>query len=331
MAKRKKRRKRRQEKQVTTPSRTPTKVATDYKLIIPDDVYQKIHHWLNKSKNEVSGFGSLDYDEPTNTFTVKDVKLLKQTVTPTSTEIDPHAIGKMMYDMREERLGMKWHWHTHPNMGVFWSGDDMEVIRSLGQQGWILASVFNEKGEIRTAFYTTSQVNGPLGIRDHDIFHDELKTDVIRYLPKEFFAVLDEEYEATVLKEAARPPYTPPTWRGHGGWSGYEDEWPSMVEVSTDKEEPFISKTNDETRWSHEIKLSYNDFGYAEVHGKYVYNPMHDTDIKGERAIMHTILVDMDSEEINFLRRHDNGFSNLYNKLLTNQAEASVLEGGIEV
>src|SRR5690606_20505605 len=76
---------------------------------------------------------------------------------------------------------------------------DMEIIRSLGQRGWILASVFNRKEEVRTAFLTTTQIFG----RPHDVFVDEIPTFYLDNLSDELRLKLDKEYDEMV--EPLRP------------------------------------------------------------------------------------------------------------------------------
>lgn len=295
--------------------RTLANCATNFKLTIPDDIYQKIMYWLKKTTNEVSGFGSLEWDAQAATYTVKDVILLKQEVGRTSTEIDPVSLGKAMFQMKDEPMGLKWHWHTHPNMGVFWSGDDMEIIRSLGQQGWIIATVFNDKGEHKSAFYTKTQVMGT----DHDIFRDDLPTEVVRFLPRTFFQALDEEYDKCVSLV--------PKWIGPGvntkvyggpvvgveGYDGYGEDY----------ERPIHSL--DASRWAK--PLEYTTFGYAQVDTYFwVYNPIYDETLVTEENELDAI-GEMDTKEIEYCKTHDQDFQQLYAKYLAREiklAEATL-------
>lgn len=284
--------------------KTTPNCATNFKLVIPDDVYQKIAYWMGKTKNEVSGFGSLEWNEERKEFRVKDVILLKQEVGKASTEIDPIAIGKAMFLMKDEPMGLKWHWHTHPNMGVFWSGDDMEIIRSLGQQGWILATVFNDAGLYKSAFYTKTQVLG----KDHDIFKDDLPTEIVRFMPRAFFSSLDTEYDANV-KEAAR-------WVGPGSYtkldSEYEDYYPKKVVTGE-------THTNEPSRWE---KPVYNNFGYASLgDNDYMYNPLHDGELLTDEARLNMI-GEMDTHEIEYLRVSDTDFQGLYSRYLVREASS---------
>lgn len=278
---------------MTTPtSKTPStkeQKATDFKLYIPRHIHDKIMYWLRKSKNEVSGFGSLGYDEENNFFWVKDVILLKQKVTPTSTEIDAHATGKAMYHFRDEEYGMKWHWHTHPGMNAFWSNDDMEVIRSLGQQGWIMATVINDKEEIRTAFYTSTNVMG----KPHDVFADDLETIVFHNFTADEIKAMDDEYTANV--EIEKPPETTPVkiWDMTSGWRLCDEK---------EFEREFIAERSKE----------YNHHGYKYFNGGYIYNPLEDQE--SDFAGKVEAFLEMSDAEFEILQKDDPRVTHWVNK-----------------
>lgn len=273
--------------------------AVSCSLVIPHDVHQKILYWMTKSTNEVSGYGSLEFDEKENKYTVKDVILLKQSVTATSTELDAAAIGKAMFQMRDEPMGMKWHWHTHPNMGVFWSQDDLDVIYQHGQQGWILASVFNEKHEVKTAFCTTTKVLE----KDHDIFVDDIPTTIVSFYPHEFFTKLDKEYDECVTPEV-RTFYM-------GEWNDKDgNRWePGSVWDATEKRWVKDDTVEDDLIPDDNGKLVYDKWGYARTtNGHYIYNPLHDTSLTTQPEVAKAIKEDMQPWEIRLLNQYDPDF-----------------------
>lgn len=140
------------------------------KLYIPSDIYNKIMFWVDKSDYEVSWWGLLDYDKNHNHFIVKEVFLLKQKVGKASTEIDPNAMARLMYQVRESPYKLRWWGHSHVKMGVFWSGTDMDTIKEFSKDGWLLSSVFNQKREVRTSLMLQSPMS---------IFIDEIETAII--------------------------------------------------------------------------------------------------------------------------------------------------------
>ncbi len=126
---------------------------TGIQIHYPLEVYQKIMHWVKKSPYEISGFGNVEYDKKNKVFTVTDVFLVKQVNGPTSTETDEADLGKLMIEQHKasgEGSTKLW-WHSHANMGVFWSGTDKDTILKYGGNGYIIATVFNKREEMKSA------------------------------------------------------------------------------------------------------------------------------------------------------------------------------------
>lgn len=279
----------------------------DVKLIIPDEVFQKVMWWVNKSNHEVSGFGSLDFDPDSGVFKVRDAILLKQEVAPTSTEIDPVAIGKAMYEMREEKNALKWHWHSHVNMGVFWSGDDRTLIKNLGSQGWIVASVFNKKCEIKSAFYTLAEI-GVMGItKKQEVFLEDIHTKVERFIPKKIYEKWDKEYDTHVTVEKPRA-ITGTRWNGPMK-KGFIKGIARRTEVID------LRLSGVQTASEHDNQ----GFRYSYMYNRWLYNPIYDKRLKDETSVIVEILT-MDDEEVDsaysYYGDKDNRFKALYEELL---------------
>lgn len=165
------------------------------KLVIPYDVYLKIMHWVDKAGGfEVSGFGTIVRDAKSDVFTVRDAILLKQTNTSAETEIEASAIAKALYELRDAEGEMRWHWHSHHSMDVFWSGTDEKLIRDLGSNGWIVATVFNNKREQKTAFCTYAKSE----FGSHEIFHKDVPTQVLTFIDNSLIEAWDKEFDDKV-------------------------------------------------------------------------------------------------------------------------------------
>lgn len=309
-------------------------VATKFKLIIPRHVMDKINWWMRKTNKEVSGFGSLDFIPETNTFVVKDAILLKQKVAAASAEIDPNAMAKAMFRMKDDPNGLKWHWHSHVNMGVFWSGDDMDIIRSLGQRSWILATVFNYANEKKTAYLTQVPLPNPAGEpKAHDIFVDNIDTEVINYVPKEQYEAWDKEYDEHVTEE--RYHYSGGSSAGNHGLTQYERR--KLAEAEADKSKtasvtPLLPGTTGEPRikWSSGNGCSYDDHGYADIENwvrDTIYNPCFDNQLKTDREKMDMI-AEMAPDEIEVLIKLSPGFQGLLRQY--NHRERAALENAKE-
>jgi len=124
------------------------------KLVIDSGVYAKIMHWVNKSDFEVSGLGSVVHDPTTNTLRVTEAFILPQKNSGTTTDIEPAAVNKLMFLHHQSGAPgkLKFWWHSHVNMGVFWSGTDIDTIKKLGSGGWFCATVFNKRREVKSSF-----------------------------------------------------------------------------------------------------------------------------------------------------------------------------------
>lgn len=131
------------------------------KILIRNKVYNKIDYWVQHCDFEVSGFGTAKYDKKTDQFIVDDAILIKQTGGAAHTDIDGQELSKAMFRLKDSG-GLTWWWHSHVNMGVFWSGTDEATIKELGGNGWIVASVFNKKHEVKSSlcFKSVNPFNG---------------------------------------------------------------------------------------------------------------------------------------------------------------------------
>lgn len=122
------------------------------KVVIDQQVYQKVMYWVNKSNYEVSGLGNVVFEPETNTLRVIDAIMLPQKNTGTTTDIEGADVAKAMFQLRNSPGTLRWWWHSHVNMGVFWSGTDISTIQTLGNGGWFCATVFNKRNETKSAF-----------------------------------------------------------------------------------------------------------------------------------------------------------------------------------
>lgn len=162
-------------------------MSANLSLEITDHAYQKIMHWVNKSNFEVSGLGTLTHEN--GVFRVHDVLLLPQKNTATHTDIDPAEVAKAMYELRLAPGDLRFWWHSHVNMDVFWSGEDRNTINEISKGGWFVSSVFNKKREIRSCFAAHEPIK---------VMLDNLPTTITRQLAADFIASLDAEYAAKV-------------------------------------------------------------------------------------------------------------------------------------
>lgn len=145
-------------------------------LHISQEAYEKVMFWVKKAKFEVSGFGKVVYDPDEDVMTVTDAYLLKQEGSAAETEIDDVALGKLLYETRNVEGDLRWWWHSHVQMSCTWSSTDRDTINKLGSNGWIAATVFNQREELRTAIAYKTETP----FKDGDtVMKDDIKTFIL--------------------------------------------------------------------------------------------------------------------------------------------------------
>lgn len=150
-------------------------------LYIPRRLYQKIMYWVNKSTFEVSGLGTITFNESDGEFVLTEVFLLEQENGSASTDISAKELAKLEYDIHmykrnnpDVNIGeLRFWWHSHVKMPVFWSSIDRSTMKELSTNGWFLSTVFNQKNEMRTAYTQNNEMK--LMIDDMEtIIYDEI-------------------------------------------------------------------------------------------------------------------------------------------------------------
>lgn len=183
------------------------------KLIINNDVFDKMAYWVKKAPGEISGLGIIK-TEPGGILRVTNTILLPQKNASASTDIEPEDVCKAMFAFKDEREGsLRWWWHSHANMGVFWSGTDTSTIQAIGgssPDGWVVSTVINKKHEWKNSIYINSGKKMPWG-EVEPLFVDDIPTEVQSLAdPRE--ALWDKEYDENVKPFVPTPAY-------HGGYS----------------------------------------------------------------------------------------------------------------
>lgn len=241
-------------------------------LHIPQNVYNKIMHWVNKANFEVSGFGRVQVTG--KTIEVLDAYLIKQEGGAAHTEIDEVALGKLMYEVREQPGVLRFWWHSHVNMDVFWSSTDKNTIEQLGAQGWCVATVFNKKEEMRTAI--CYKANSPLG--EQVVFRDEVKTYIT--FDGDSIAEWDKEFADKVIEKK---------WQAQD-YSQWDKSWYSREYNSKPSAQPtmFDNKLLDDEEYyrqhgligygveSESAVLSMNPKKYLKILKQKPYVELHD-------------------------------------------------------
>lgn len=227
----------------------------EIELKIPHAVYEKVMHWVNKAEGlEVSGFGKVVRDRATNTFTVVDAYLLEQEGGAAHTDIDDKSLARLMYQTKDIEGDLRWWWHSHVKMACFWSTTDTDTIKQLGANGWIVATVFNQKYEMRSALcYVTESDFGA----DTQMW-DEVPTTIMDKPQDARVPIWNKEYEANVKRKMY-------PILGQSIMSGYEWNQEKGAYTPIEKEEtPFnpIPYSGNET-WHFHVDDADGILGYG--------------------------------------------------------------------
>ncbi len=126
---------------------------SDFTIILPLKVREKIQYFVDKADKEISGLGDATINLDAKTVTVSSAFLLDQECTFSTTDLCENAVSKAMYEAHtDEQKGItrniKFWWHSHVNMQVFWSGTDTTTMKELSEAGWFVNIVFNKKREM---------------------------------------------------------------------------------------------------------------------------------------------------------------------------------------
>jgi hypothetical protein len=195
------------------------------KLIIDTFEMEKIKYWVEKCPQEIGGLG-LATITPEGDIRVTDVFLLAQEVTGAETELDDNAITSLMTEVLQdatlrEKGSLQFWWHSHANMGVFWSGTDQQTIKKLSRHGWFASLVINKKFETKAAYSQGANNGYPYVMVDDIAVCSTLLNSEIQQL-------LDCEYKDKVKHKVYAVPVTAPIGARHwyGDVSGYKnDAW----------------------------------------------------------------------------------------------------------
>jgi len=126
------------------------------KVYIDAMAKEKISHWVALAKGEVSGLGIVsevrDDKGVLTGFFVEDVFLVKQSSSSASTELDDSAVSATLVELDSKGVDIglvKLWWHSHGDLGVFWSTTDEECAAGLANSRYFISIVVNKKGDLK--------------------------------------------------------------------------------------------------------------------------------------------------------------------------------------
>ena len=131
---------------------------TKAKVVLEPTAFSKICLLMYNTDKEIGWHGLISRDEADpNVFHVEDVILYPQTVTSVTVETDDAKYGNWVIELPNEHFDkLRFHGHSHVNMGVTPSGTDLTYYSSLIRQfkdGFYVFMIINKKMEIFCQVY----------------------------------------------------------------------------------------------------------------------------------------------------------------------------------
>lgn len=191
---------------------------------ISPKVFSRILGYAQVCSLEISGFAGFN---PRTKIIDNLFPLLDQECSSGETEISEEALEKLALSKWSTRANV-W-WHSHVNMGVFWSGQDDATIEALGRTyPWLISIVVNKKREYKARmdyFYPTrinreAKLTFDIGLSAEELakISDEVDDKVSEFKPKVMGdgIILGAEIKGTEQSHSGVV-----VFRGNGrGWMG---------------------------------------------------------------------------------------------------------------
>lgn len=118
-------------------------------IIIEPQAFKKIKCFVDLCDYEINGFGSVKCVD--NCFTITDVFILKQYVTPAHVDVDPKALNQLIYQLVKkgrDSSNLKFQWHSHASLPSFFSPEDVGTTGNY-MNDYMISLVINKAGEYR--------------------------------------------------------------------------------------------------------------------------------------------------------------------------------------
>lgn len=182
-------------------------------LLLPFSVQTKLGLYARSIDKEISGLGEIVFDKAQNMLRVEQLHLVPQKCSAADTELTPAGLqaflaGFLQGNGNPEHL--RFHWHSHVKMGVFWSAQDDSFCRGWDAP-WFAALVTNHKGEYLAR----------LEVREPFVMTIPMQVYVEQYYDSGMEAAVIAEIATKVEAEIPRV------------WTGLRPAWKSKEEFET--------------------------------------------------------------------------------------------------
>lgn len=157
------------------------------RVYIPLETKQRLDLYIQCCDHEISGLGTVR--RRGKDFVIDQIYLFEQNVTAASTNLDPKDLSKFLVEiigLGQDPEEIKFWWHSHASMDVFWSSTDENTI-ALFKNQWMISLVGNKAGAylVRVDIYSPWHHMFDLGaIRilypDNPVLEEEIRKEIER-------------------------------------------------------------------------------------------------------------------------------------------------------
>lgn len=225
----------------------------EIKLIIPLTTYRKIMAYITLCETEVSGFAEIEYNVERNCFVAGEVYLLEQEATGAHVEMDEEAVAKFNMERIKagaDQLPRIW-WHSHVDMGAFFSVTDEDTSKQLQNETFNVSLVGNKRGEFKAKCYVAQSIP-MLATREY------IEVDPLPIKIELEYERIPDSFRKEVEKKVKKKVFTPSTPVQRSLYSGKQAFGGKIAKALSLPKDPTaainrIEQLELERQWSYEL------------------------------------------------------------------------------
>lgn len=213
------------------------------KIILSQIAKCKITHMIMAVESEIGAMIS-GYITTDNNVYVQDVYMTKQTVSNSDIDFDQDSCNMaVLKAMENDEILIGWV-HSHANMGVFWSGTDVNTINKLigFTNNFLCSIVSNRKMEVkgRVDYISTSV----FGTRQETL--DDLKIEVEMDYPEDIKSAFQADIDTFVAKRVYTPRQIVNYKNQSSYWSGGRRHFMTDTEIGDKSLQTTLVESDDD-------------------------------------------------------------------------------------
>lgn len=213
------------------------------KIILSQIAKCKITHMIMAVESEIGAMIS-GYITTDNNVYVQDVYMTKQTVSNSDIDFDQDSCNMAVLKAMENDETLIGWVHSHANMGVFWSGTDVNTINKLigFTNNFLCSIVGNRKMEIkgRVDYISTSV----FGTRQETL--DDLKIEVEMDYPEDIKSAFQADIDTFVAKRVYTPRQIVNYKNQSSYWSGGRRHFMTDAEIGDKSLQTTLVESDDD-------------------------------------------------------------------------------------